>query len=126
MTERVCGNAHRKENEKMLAHIICDVNTLERKAGLNNTVPDGSVGKRLLRDARNKLRDARNEIDEKLSIDIQNDFDTYFFSNFIDCPLQYSEECKEAIENALKKKEIAVDELNECTQYVLSEMGIDN
>ncbi len=70
------------------------------------------------------IQEARNEIDEKLNIDIQNDFDTYFFSNYIDCPLQYSEECKKTIMNALKKKKIALKELSECTQYVLNEMGL--
>ena len=70
------------------------------------------------------LQQARNEIDSLLEIDIQNDYDVYFFANYLDCPLQYSNECKEAIEEAIKEKEATAGDFNKYALYVLDEMGV--
>ena len=48
----------------------------------------------------------------------------YFFANYLDCPLQYSNECQEAIEGAIKEKEVTRDAFDNYALYVLDEMGV--
>lgn len=71
------------------------------------------------------LNEARNDIEELTSIDIVNDYDVYFFANYLDCPLQYSNEAQEAIETAIKEKELKRDDFNTYSLYVLDEMCIN-
>jgi hypothetical protein len=71
------------------------------------------------------LQQARNEIDDLLKIDICNDYDVYFFANYLDCPLQYSNECQEAIEQAIKDNELTREDFNDYTLYVLDAMNIN-
>lgn len=70
------------------------------------------------------LQQARNDIESVLEIDIVNDYDVYFFANYLDCPLQYSNECQEAIEQAIKEKEATRDTFDNYALYVLDEMGV--
>lgn len=70
------------------------------------------------------LQQATSNIEDKLSIDIINDYDVYFYANYPDCPLQYSNECQEAIEQAIKEKEATRDDFNNYALYVLDEMGV--
>lgn len=70
------------------------------------------------------LQQARNDIESVLGIDIVNDYDVYFFANYLDCPLQYSNECQEAIEEAIKEKEVTSDDFDNYALYVLDEMGV--
>ena len=71
------------------------------------------------------LEQVRQDIENSTDIDIVNDYDVYFFANYLDCPLQYSTECKEALENVIKERQLTEDNFNACALYVLSEMGID-
>lgn len=70
------------------------------------------------------LNQARNNIEELTGIDIVNDFDVYFFQNYLDCPLRYSAECQEAIEEAIKEKELKKSDFDVYSLYVLDEMCI--
>lgn len=47
------------------------------------------------------LNQARQNIEDNTDIDIL-DYDTYYFANYLDCPLQYTNECVEALEKAIK------------------------
>ena len=71
------------------------------------------------------LNQARNDIEELTGIDILNDFDVYFFANYLDCPLQYSTECQEAIEQAIKEKQLTRNDFDNYALYVLDEMYIN-
>lgn len=71
------------------------------------------------------LQQARNNIESVLDIDIVNDYDVYFFANYLDCPLQYSNECQEAIEEAIKEKEVTKDDFDNYALYVLDDMCIN-
>lgn len=71
------------------------------------------------------LNEARNDIEELTSIDIVNDYDIYFFANYLDCPLQYSNEAQEAIQTTIKEKELKRDDFNTYSLYVLDEMCIN-
>lgn len=70
------------------------------------------------------LRQARSDIDEVLNIDLY-DYDIYFFANYLDDPLQYSNEAVEDIERAIKGHEATRADFNKYAQYVLDEMGIE-
>ena len=71
------------------------------------------------------LEQARQDIESNTGIDIVNDYDVYFYANYLDCPLQHSTECQEALEDVIKEKQLTEDNFNACALYVLSEMGID-
>ena len=70
------------------------------------------------------LNQARQDIEDLTDIDIVNDHDVYFFQNYLDCPLQYSTEAQEAIEHAIKEKELTRDDFDTYSQYVLDEMNV--
>lgn len=70
------------------------------------------------------LRQARNDIDEVLNIDL-DDYNVYFFANYLDDPLQYSNELVEDIKQAIKEHEVTRADFDEYAQYVLDEMGIE-
>ena len=70
------------------------------------------------------LNQARNDIEELTGIDIVNDYDVYFFQNYLDCPLRYSTECKEAIEEAINEKELKKSDFDVYSLYVFDEMCI--
>jgi hypothetical protein len=71
------------------------------------------------------LQQARDNIDEVLNIDIVNDYDVYYFQNYLDCPLQYSNECKEALEIAIKENQASENDFNKYALIVLNEMHIE-
>ena len=70
------------------------------------------------------LRQARNDISEVLDIDLY-DYDIYFFANYLDDPLQYTDELVEDIEQAIKEHEATRADFDEYAQYVLDEMSIE-
>lgn len=70
------------------------------------------------------LKQARSDIDEVLNIDLY-DYDIYFFANYLDDPLQYSNEAVEDIERAIKGHEATRADFDKYAQYVLDEMGIE-
>ena len=70
------------------------------------------------------LRQARNEINTVLDIDLY-DYDIYFFANYLDDPLQYSNELVEDIEQAIKEHEATRGDFDEYAQYILDEMEIE-
>lgn len=70
------------------------------------------------------LRQARSDINEVLNIDLY-DYDIYFFANYLDDPLQYSNEAVEDIERAIKGHEATRADFDKYAQYVLDEMGIE-
>lgn len=70
------------------------------------------------------LRQARSDIDEVLNIDLY-DYDIYFSANYLDDPLQYSNEAVEDIERAIKGHEATRADFDKYAQYVLDEMGIE-
>lgn len=67
---------------------------------------------------------ARNDIGEVLNIDLY-DYDVYFFANYLDDPLQYSNEVVEDIERAIKEHEVTRADFDDYAQYVLDEIGIE-
>ena len=69
------------------------------------------------------LRQARNDIDEVLNIDLY-DYNVYFFTNYLDDPLQYSDGLVKDIEQAIKEHEATRADFDDYAQYVLDEMGI--
>lgn len=69
------------------------------------------------------LNQARVDIEGFTDIDIL-DYDTYYFTNYSDCPLQYTSECVEALEKAIEEKELTKDDFNKYALYVLEDMGI--
>lgn len=70
------------------------------------------------------LGQARQDIEDLTGIDIINDYDVYFFQNYLDCPLFYSTECQETIEEVIREKELSEKDFNVYSLYVLNEMGI--
>ena len=70
------------------------------------------------------LRQARNDIDEVLNIDLY-DYNIYFFANYLDDPLQYSDGLVKDIEQAIKEHEATRADFDDYAQYVLDEMGIE-
>lgn len=70
------------------------------------------------------LRQARSDINEVLNIDLY-DYNVYFFANYLDDPLQYSNELVEDIEQAIKEHEATRADFDEYAQYVLDEMRIE-
>ena len=70
------------------------------------------------------LRQARNDIEEVLNIDLY-DYNVYFFANYLDDPLQYSNELVEDIEQAIKEHKVTRADFDDYAQYVLNEMGIE-
>lgn len=70
------------------------------------------------------INKASNELEELISYDLREE-DIYFYENYIDCPLQYHSEQADTIVELLKRNEVAYEDLNKCTQYVLSEMGVE-
>lgn len=71
------------------------------------------------------LNEARNDIENQLNIDIVNDYDVYYFANYLDCPLQYSTDCQEAIEEAIKENKLTRDDFNNYALYVLDDMCVN-
>lgn len=71
------------------------------------------------------LRQAASDIESQTDIDIINDFDIYFFANYLDCPLQYSTECQETIEQVIKEKQLTKDDFDDYALYVLDNMCIN-
>ena len=70
------------------------------------------------------LRQARNDIGEVLDIDL-DDYNIYFFANYLDDPLQYSNELVEDIEQAINEHEVTRADFDDYAQYVLNKMGIE-
>lgn len=70
------------------------------------------------------LQQASNDINSVLGIDIINDYDVYFFANYLDCSLQYSNECQEAIEQAIQENKATRDDFDNYALYVLDDMNI--
>ena len=70
------------------------------------------------------LRQASNDISEVLDIDL-DDYNIYFFANYLDDPLQYSNGLVEDIEQAIKEHEVTRADFDDYAQYVLNEMGIE-
>ena len=71
------------------------------------------------------LEQARQDVENSTGIDIVNDYDVYFYANYLDCPLQYSTECQEALENEIKERQLTEDNFSACALYVLGEMQIN-
>lgn len=69
------------------------------------------------------LNQARVNIEGFTDIDIL-DYDVYYYANYLDCPLQYSDECVEVLEKAIEEKELTKDDFNKYALYVLEDMGI--
>lgn len=67
---------------------------------------------------------ARDDISEVLDIDLY-DYNIYFFANYLDDPLQYSNGVVEDIEQAIKEHEATRADFDEYAQYVLDKMGIE-
>lgn len=70
------------------------------------------------------LSQARNDISQVLDIDLY-DYNIYFFANYLDDPLQYSNEVVEDIKQAIKESKVTRKDFDEYAQYVLDEMGIE-
>ena len=71
------------------------------------------------------LEQARNNIESLTDIDIVNDYNVYYFANYLDCPLQYSTECQEAIEQVIKEKQMTIYDFDNYALYVLDDMHIN-
>ena len=69
------------------------------------------------------LQKAISDIWHVLYVDLSK-YDVYFFANYLDDPLQYTNEAVEEIEQAIKEKEVKKDDFDVFAQYVLGEMGI--
>lgn len=67
---------------------------------------------------------ADENISEKLEMSIR-DYDVCFFANYLDDPLQYSNEVIEDISKAIKEHEVTREDFDVYAQYVLDEMGIE-
>ena len=70
------------------------------------------------------LKQARDDINEVLDIDL-DDYNIYFFANYLDDPLQYPNELVEDIEQAIKEHEATRADFDDYALYVLNEMGIE-
>lgn len=69
------------------------------------------------------LDQARQDIEDNTDIDIL-EYDVYYYANYLDCPLQYSDKCVEELEKAIEEKELTKDDFNKYALYVLEDMGI--
>ena len=67
---------------------------------------------------------ARDNINEVLDIDLY-DYNTYFFANYLDDPLQYPSELVEDIKQAIKEHKVTREDFDVYAQYVLDEMEIE-
>lgn len=67
---------------------------------------------------------ARDDIREVLDIDL-HDYNVYFFANYLDDPLQYSNELVEDIKQAIEEHEVTRADFDDYAQYVLDEMEIE-
>ena len=67
---------------------------------------------------------ARDDINEVLDIDLY-DYTIYFFANYLDDPLQYSNGLVEDIEQAIKEHEATRADFDDYALYVLDEMEIE-
>ena len=67
---------------------------------------------------------ARDDINEVLDIDLY-DYNIYFFANYLDDPLQYSNGLVEDIEQAIKEHEATRADFDDYALYVLDEMEIE-
>ena len=70
------------------------------------------------------LNQAECNINQVLDIDLY-DYDVHFFANYLDDPLQYSNEVVEDIKQAIKEHEATREDFDVYAQYVLDEMGIE-
>lgn len=70
------------------------------------------------------LGQARNDISQVLDIDLY-DYNIYFFANYLDDPLQYSNEVVEDIKQAIKEHKATREDFDVYAQYVLDEMGVE-
>lgn len=70
------------------------------------------------------LQEARTQLDNLMSFDIMNDasFDTY--GNFMCTSYDYKEESKEALIEKLAENDIIIEQLEDSTQYFLSQVEI--
>lgn len=71
------------------------------------------------------VQQASNDIESQTGINIVCDYDVMFFANYLDDPLQYSDECVEALERAIKENELTRNDFNEYSLYIFDEMGIE-
>ena len=67
---------------------------------------------------------ARDDINEVLDIDLY-DYNIYFFANYLDDPLRYSNGLVEDIKQAIKEHEVTREDFDAYAQYVLDEMEIE-
>lgn len=70
------------------------------------------------------LEQAASDIESQTGIDIINDYDVYYFANYLDCPIQYSTECQEVLQQTIKEKQLTRDNFNKYALYVLDDMYI--
>lgn len=70
------------------------------------------------------LSQANNDICDKLEIDLY-DCDVYFFANYLDDPLQYTNECQEDIQNKIDSLRLTRNDFNKYSLYVFDTMGIE-
>ena len=70
------------------------------------------------------LNQAEYNINQVLDIDLYN-YGVHFFANYLDDPLQYSNEVVEDIEQAIKEHEATREDFDVYAQYVLDKMGIE-
>lgn len=66
---------------------------------------------------------ARDNISEVLDVDLY-DYNIYFFANYLDDPLQYSNELVEDIKQTIEEHEVTRDDFDMYALYVLDEMEI--
>lgn len=71
------------------------------------------------------LYQARDNIQELTDIDIVDDYNVYYFQNYLDCPLQYTTEVQEVIGDAIKEKELTRDDFDKYALYLLDEMNVN-
>ena len=70
------------------------------------------------------LNQAVDNINQVLDIDLY-DYDVYFFANYLDYPLRYSNEVVKDIKQAIEDKGKDNIELNEYSKYILDIMRIE-
>lgn len=70
------------------------------------------------------LSQASYNIEQVLDIDLY-DYDVYFFANYLDDPLQYSDEVVDILERAIEREGKDNIVLNKYSEYILDIMGIE-
>ena len=70
------------------------------------------------------LSQASYNIEQVLDIDLY-DYDVHFFANYLDDPLQYSDEVVDILEQAIEKEGKNNIVLNKYSEYILDIMGIE-